>query len=346
MKNNILEWHFTISGLEGTDYQNGIYHGRVILDKKYPYIAPDIYLLTPNGRFKPNQKICLSATKFHQNKWQPRIKIKDILYGLKYFMNVNQSKVETMGVGAMVTSPEERRFLAKRSLGWKCEACGYCFEDVKHKFDLKEEKESFVKVSVDMDTKDYEENKHKKKIRENQKNIKKEKDKTRVNDQTKVIDEIDKRVLQENILQKEENQTQHKLQKKETNHKTEMIQNMMSSTISDDYFSYVNLQNQLKHIDQTSDIDLILKEIKEMKLVSMSVKYKDHPSLASKIKKPSKISIRKRLKSWIENLLFAVLLIVIYYSLLQLLYNFGTESLSETNVTLPIFSNPESEEIN
>jgi hypothetical protein len=273
----------------------------VILDKKYPYIAPDIYLLTPNGRFKPNQKICLSATKFHQNKWQPRIKIKDILFGLKYFMNVSQKKMETMGVGGMVTSQEERKFLAKRSLVWECEACGYSFDKVKDKFILTKE---------DQDSEEYQ---------------------AKEGDPSEEDAQIEEEV-EGNLLDEKDNGNgveegdlvieEEKTASNQKQHEKLIIDELMSSNISEDYLSYINNQKKLETIDQTSNIKNILKEIKEMKLVSMSVTYKDHPDLEKKIHKPLKVPFKRRLKNWVETLFFIILLVVIYLSIFHLLLGF------------------------
>ena len=33
-------------------YTGGYYHGKLVFPKEYPFKAPSIYMLTPNGRFK------------------------------------------------------------------------------------------------------------------------------------------------------------------------------------------------------------------------------------------------------------------------------------------------------
>jgi ubiquitin-protein ligase len=47
---NIFEWHFTFAGPPGTDYEGGLYHGKIILPGDYPNSAPSVRLMTPNGR--------------------------------------------------------------------------------------------------------------------------------------------------------------------------------------------------------------------------------------------------------------------------------------------------------
>lgn len=65
MKGNLLEWHFTFTGIQGTAYEDGFYHGSIRLDPSYPLKPPSIYMLTPSGRWDVGKSICLSATNFH-----------------------------------------------------------------------------------------------------------------------------------------------------------------------------------------------------------------------------------------------------------------------------------------
>ena len=43
---NLFEWHFTIRGPTETPYENGIYHGKIVLPNNWPMSPPDIYFLT------------------------------------------------------------------------------------------------------------------------------------------------------------------------------------------------------------------------------------------------------------------------------------------------------------
>jgi ubiquitin-conjugating enzyme E2 J1 len=68
---DMSQWHFTFKGPEMTAYENGYYHGVILLPKSYPYSPPDIVLFTKSGRYRINQKICLSITSFHSEQWSP-----------------------------------------------------------------------------------------------------------------------------------------------------------------------------------------------------------------------------------------------------------------------------------
>ncbi len=63
--NNLLEWHYALEGAKGTEYEAGVYHGKVTFPADYPYKPPSIVMLTASGRFSINTKLCLSMTDFH-----------------------------------------------------------------------------------------------------------------------------------------------------------------------------------------------------------------------------------------------------------------------------------------
>ena len=46
LQDNLFEWHFTIRGPEDTEFEGGIYHGRIVLPPDYPMKPPSIILLT------------------------------------------------------------------------------------------------------------------------------------------------------------------------------------------------------------------------------------------------------------------------------------------------------------
>lgn len=56
-QSDIFEWHCTLRGVPGTEYEGGLYHLRVLLPATYPMSAPDIVLMTPSGRFEPGKKV-------------------------------------------------------------------------------------------------------------------------------------------------------------------------------------------------------------------------------------------------------------------------------------------------
>ncbi|XP_062575047.1 ubiquitin-conjugating enzyme E2 J2-like [Saccostrea cucullata] len=65
LPSNILEWHYIVTGPEKSPYEGGIYHGKLIFPREFPFKPPSIYMITPNGRFKCNTRLCLSISDFH-----------------------------------------------------------------------------------------------------------------------------------------------------------------------------------------------------------------------------------------------------------------------------------------
>lgn len=109
--NNLLEWHYALEGAVGTEYESGVYHGKVTFPADYPYKPPSIVMLTASGRFAINTKLCLSMTDFHPESWNPMWSVGTILNGLLSFMYENN-----ITTGSISSSKTEKRRLAANSL--------------------------------------------------------------------------------------------------------------------------------------------------------------------------------------------------------------------------------------
>jgi ubiquitin-conjugating enzyme E2 J2 len=96
-KDNILEIYFLMWGRPETPYEGGAYLGKIVHSPEYPRKAPDYYVLTPNGRFDVNKKICLTNSAFHQADWAPAAwNLVSILEG---FSSVWHSEIKEDKVG-------------------------------------------------------------------------------------------------------------------------------------------------------------------------------------------------------------------------------------------------------
>lgn len=51
LQENIFEWQFAIRGPSETEFEGGIYHGRIQLPSEYPFKPPSFMLLTVILRF-------------------------------------------------------------------------------------------------------------------------------------------------------------------------------------------------------------------------------------------------------------------------------------------------------
>jgi len=125
LDDDLFEWHFTVRGPPDTPFEGGAYHGRILLPPEYPYKAPEILILTPNGRFEVGTRICLSITSHHQETWQPSWGIRTMITALVGYMPSAEQ-----GIGSLDYPAEERKRLARKSLGFKCNRCGVSCGDL------------------------------------------------------------------------------------------------------------------------------------------------------------------------------------------------------------------------
>lgn len=119
LSDNLFEWHFTVRGPSDTEFDGGIYHGRIILPTDYPMKPPHIIVLTPNGRFETGKKICLSISGHHPESWQPSWSIRTALLAIIGFMPTPGQGT----IGSLDYPKSERVKLAKKSVSFICKEC-------------------------------------------------------------------------------------------------------------------------------------------------------------------------------------------------------------------------------
>ncbi|KAL9714854.1 hypothetical protein Ac2012v2_001514 [Leucoagaricus gongylophorus] len=121
LEEDIFEWHCTLRGSPGTEFEGGLYHFRILLPAEYPFRPPSIMMLTPNGRFELNTKICISFTNYHEELWQPAWGVRTAIIGLQGFFPLKGQAA--VGVGSIEYPTAERRRLAQLSREWVCPHC-------------------------------------------------------------------------------------------------------------------------------------------------------------------------------------------------------------------------------
>lgn len=107
---NILEWHYIISGPPNTPYENGQYHGILRFPSDYPFKPPAISIITPNGRFACNTRLCLSMSDYHPDTWNPAWSVSTILTGLLSFMTGDEATT-----GSINTTDSLKKRFSKES---------------------------------------------------------------------------------------------------------------------------------------------------------------------------------------------------------------------------------------
>lgn len=96
-----------MTGPENSPYFGGQYHGHLVFPPDYPFKPPSVYMITPNGRFVTNKRLCLSISDFHPDTWNPAWSVSTILVGLLSFM-----LEDTATMGSIESSLREKRIWA------------------------------------------------------------------------------------------------------------------------------------------------------------------------------------------------------------------------------------------
>ncbi len=107
-------WYILVVGQVGSDYEGGHFIGVITHARNYPDGAPSYTMLTPNGRFEPNKKICTSNSSFHNESWSSTWNIHSILIGFNSMWMDDRDS----GIGHIKVSRDERQVLARNSIIW------------------------------------------------------------------------------------------------------------------------------------------------------------------------------------------------------------------------------------
>lgn len=121
LPSNLLEWHYVVRGPEDSLYKGGLYHGKLVFPSEFPFKPPSIYMITPNGRFKTDTRLCLSISDYHPDTWNPAWSVATILTGLLSFM---LEKSPTLG--SIETSDWDKRQFASKSLEFNLNNRVFC----------------------------------------------------------------------------------------------------------------------------------------------------------------------------------------------------------------------------
>jgi ubiquitin-protein ligase len=159
--NDMYTWFFLIFGPDNSEYAGGEYIGKVMFDNGFPLTPPDFMMHTPNGRFEPGKKICLTTTKFHTDEWKPTWTIHGILNS---FLSVMLEDKDD-GISHIKRSAAERKVLATKSIEWNKKNMAPLYKKLKEEYLGSDKKfpEPESEDSSDSESSDSEEDNSKKK---------------------------------------------------------------------------------------------------------------------------------------------------------------------------------------
>ena len=114
-EDDILIWYFIVYDLKETDFEKGVYFGKITLPNEYPLKPPNFIFITPNGRFDTNKKICTTFSAYHQETYTSTWNVLSMMEGMISFMtDINPEP----GIGYINCTIKEKRDFANNSLEW------------------------------------------------------------------------------------------------------------------------------------------------------------------------------------------------------------------------------------
>lgn len=112
INDNLYELVFLIEKILDTPFSEGQYVLKVSLPKEYPFRAPKIFFLTPNGRFQINESICIAGlSQHHKEDWSAQQNIASLLISVISFMNEESNN----HIGSFQTNIETKQKFASAS---------------------------------------------------------------------------------------------------------------------------------------------------------------------------------------------------------------------------------------
>lgn len=111
---NLFTFYFLVRGPHDSDYSGGYYIGKIMVSPGYPKTPVDFMMLTPNGRFEANSKICLTNSGYHADQWTPMWDMTAMLHAFLSIMLAD----DTSGISHIRRTPEERKLLAQQSFNY------------------------------------------------------------------------------------------------------------------------------------------------------------------------------------------------------------------------------------
>ncbi len=110
---NVKLFYFMLRPLD-EPYIGGLFIGKIELPDDYPKTPGSFYMLTPNGRFDINKKICLTNSSYHKENWTPSWSIRNMIMGVASIFIAD----DTTGISHIKDTKENRKKFASDSINF------------------------------------------------------------------------------------------------------------------------------------------------------------------------------------------------------------------------------------
>lgn len=109
-ESNLHDFYF-LCILDEAPFTGGEYIVHFHLSDKYPFAPPVYRIWTPNGRFSTQKTICNDFSHFHPSSYPATVSLSTLVT-----MFVRHMQSDDSGVGAISSSPEEKKVFASQSI--------------------------------------------------------------------------------------------------------------------------------------------------------------------------------------------------------------------------------------
>jgi ubiquitin-conjugating enzyme E2 J2 len=140
-ESNIKLFYFLLRPLE-EPYIGGLFIGKIELPDDYPKSPGSFYMLTPNGRFSINSKICLTNSSYHKENWTPIWSIRNMILG---FISIFMSD-DTTGISHIKDTIQSRKRMAAESINYNM----HHYSDIFTKFNFYVNPDGTIKSDEEM----------------------------------------------------------------------------------------------------------------------------------------------------------------------------------------------------
>jgi ubiquitin-protein ligase len=115
MTDDVGVWYVLLSGFSGTndEYVGGEYLCELTAPPSFPFNPPSFKVLTPNGVYIPDQKVCISIGEYHSQNYRAVLGMSG--FAKQIISGIIGWKELTSGIGLTTTTIEEKKQFAHKS---------------------------------------------------------------------------------------------------------------------------------------------------------------------------------------------------------------------------------------